>query len=170
MVERRSAALVEMRGDRADGMRIVPEGDVADGKLLDCRGLPGGGELGRAGGGGADGRLESPSPCMKPHPPATSGMSASSASAPIASACESPLASALASACASLIASSGAPASTSFSASASASAASPASSVASSPASGGGGATLSLNASICPLSGGGPSELESLLAPSPPPA
>src|SRR5258706_13042970 len=105
MVERRRAAIDEMRGERTDGMRIVPEGDVADGKLLDCRGLPGGGELGRAGGGGADGRLESPSPCMKPHPPATSGMSGPSPSAPIASACESPLASALASACAPLMAS-----------------------------------------------------------------
>src|SRR4051812_25521980 len=103
MVERRSAALVEIRGGRADGMRIVPEGDVADGKLLDDgRGLAGGGVLARAGGGGADGRLESPSPCMKRHPPATSGMSAS-ASGPMASACAS-----LASACASLIASSGA--------------------------------------------------------------
>src|SRR6478609_7075285 len=79
MVERRSAALVEMRGGRADEMRIVPEGEVAAGKLLlDCLRLPGGGELGR--GGGPDGRLESPSPGMKRHPPATSGRSASAAS------------------------------------------------------------------------------------------
>src|SRR5437762_4334008 len=80
MVERRKAALVEMRGGgRVDGMRGgTPEdcAGVAGNDPLEGL-LSGGGGVLRRGGGGPEGRFESPSPGMETHPPSTSGRATS---------------------------------------------------------------------------------------------